>query len=110
MQTTYHYFSGVLHIILGFEVLTMVVLKSSVFWDIKPCSPLKVNHVSEEHVACISRVKKQVKQETCMKLAASKALTFNELHNVLSQKIELFKHNCFLQLSQITTYNLSVMN
>jgi hypothetical protein len=27
----------------GFEVLTAVVVKSSIFCDIKPCSPLKVN-------------------------------------------------------------------
>jgi ribosome maturation factor RimP len=27
----------------GFEVLTAVVMKSNVFWDIMPCSPLKVN-------------------------------------------------------------------
>jgi hypothetical protein len=27
----------------GFEVLTVVVMKSSVFWDITTCSPLKVN-------------------------------------------------------------------
>jgi hypothetical protein len=27
----------------GFEVLTAVVMKSSIFWDITPCSPLKVN-------------------------------------------------------------------
>jgi hypothetical protein len=27
----------------GFEVLTAVVMKSTVFWDITPCSPLKVN-------------------------------------------------------------------
>jgi hypothetical protein len=27
----------------GFEVLTAVVMKSTIFWDIKPCSPLKVN-------------------------------------------------------------------
>jgi hypothetical protein len=26
-----------------FEVLTAVVLKSTVFWDITPCSPLIVN-------------------------------------------------------------------
>jgi hypothetical protein len=26
-----------------FEVLTAVPMKSSVFWDITPCSPLKVN-------------------------------------------------------------------
>jgi hypothetical protein len=27
----------------GFEVLTVVVMKNSVIWDITPCSPLKVN-------------------------------------------------------------------
>jgi hypothetical protein len=27
----------------GFEVLTAVVMKSSIFWDITPCSLLKVN-------------------------------------------------------------------
>jgi hypothetical protein len=27
----------------GFEVLTAVVMKSSIVWDITPCSPLKVN-------------------------------------------------------------------
>jgi hypothetical protein len=27
----------------GFEVITAVVIKSSSFWDITPCSPLKVN-------------------------------------------------------------------
>jgi hypothetical protein len=26
-----------------FEVLTAVVMKSSIFWDTTPCSPLKVN-------------------------------------------------------------------
>jgi hypothetical protein len=27
----------------GFEALTAVIMKSSVFWDTTPCSPLKVN-------------------------------------------------------------------
>jgi hypothetical protein len=36
----------------GFEVLTAVVMKSFVFWDKTPCSPLKVK-VSKEHVASI---------------------------------------------------------
>jgi hypothetical protein len=31
--------------IVGFEVLTAVVMKSSTFWDITSCSPLKVNHL-----------------------------------------------------------------
>jgi hypothetical protein len=29
--------------VVGFEVLTVVVTKSTIFWDITPCSPLKVN-------------------------------------------------------------------
>jgi hypothetical protein len=28
---------------LGFEVLTAVVMKSTIFWDITACSPLKAN-------------------------------------------------------------------
>jgi hypothetical protein len=28
---------------IGFQVLTTVITKSSIFWDITPCSPLKVN-------------------------------------------------------------------
>jgi hypothetical protein len=35
MHTIRHY--------VGFEVLTTVVMKTAVFWDITPCSPLKVN-------------------------------------------------------------------
>jgi hypothetical protein len=27
----------------GFEVLTPVVMRGTIFWDITPCSPLKVN-------------------------------------------------------------------
>jgi hypothetical protein len=42
----------------GFEVLTAVVMKSSTFWDITQCSPLKFTVVSEEHVASLFRVEK----------------------------------------------------
>jgi hypothetical protein len=34
-----------LQIHVGFEVLTPVVMKSSIFWDISPCSLLKVNRL-----------------------------------------------------------------
>jgi hypothetical protein len=27
----------------GFQVLTSVVMKSTIFWDITPCSPVSVN-------------------------------------------------------------------
>jgi hypothetical protein len=42
--------------IIGFEVLTPVVMKSFIVWDITPCSQLKSREVSEEHVASIFRV------------------------------------------------------
>jgi hypothetical protein len=29
--------------VVGFAVLTAVVMKSSIFWDITPCSPFQVN-------------------------------------------------------------------
>jgi hypothetical protein len=29
--------------LVGFEVLTAVVMKSTIFWDITPCSPLSVS-------------------------------------------------------------------
>jgi hypothetical protein len=47
----------------GFEVLTVVAMKSYVFWDVTPCSPLKGNWPPKHW------------------------LTFNELHSVISQKI-----------------------
>jgi hypothetical protein len=33
----------------GFEVITAVVMKSTIFWDMTTCSPLKVNR-SERHL------------------------------------------------------------
>jgi hypothetical protein len=36
-------FYGIGSFIVGFEVLTVVVMKNTIFWDITPCSPLKVN-------------------------------------------------------------------
>jgi hypothetical protein len=42
--------------LVGSDVLTAVVMKSYVFWDITPCSPLKVNRCLEEHVALFSLI------------------------------------------------------
>jgi hypothetical protein len=42
--------------VVEFEVLTAVVVKSTVLLDITPCSPLRVNELSEEHIASIFRV------------------------------------------------------
>jgi hypothetical protein len=35
-------FKLVVLLVVKFEVLTAVVMKSSIFWDISPCSPLKI--------------------------------------------------------------------
>jgi hypothetical protein len=43
-------------IIVGFEVLTAVVMSVSIFWDIAPCS-LYVTGVSEERITSIFRSK-----------------------------------------------------
>jgi hypothetical protein len=42
-------------------------MKSSVFWDIMPCSPLKVDPRFGEYFASIFRVEEYTKQETSMK-------------------------------------------
>jgi hypothetical protein len=39
----------------GSEILTAVVMKSSVFWDITPCSPLKFVWRSADYTALYPR-------------------------------------------------------
>jgi hypothetical protein len=46
---------------------------SSIFWDITPCSPLKVNRLFGGNAASIFMVEEYVKQEASMKQAASSA-------------------------------------
>jgi hypothetical protein len=41
----------------GFEVLTAMVMKSTILWDITPCSPLSTD-ISEGHISSIFRVEK----------------------------------------------------
>jgi hypothetical protein len=41
---------------IGFEVLTAVNIKSSIFWHIMLSSPVKVNRLLEKHISSISRV------------------------------------------------------
>jgi hypothetical protein len=53
----------------GFEVLTAVVTKTSVVWDIMQCSPLEISRRVEEYVASIFRVE----EVTSMKHVASRA-------------------------------------
>jgi hypothetical protein len=51
----------------GFEVVTAVVMKSTVFWDIMACSPLKVNRRFGGHIASIFRVEKYTERGTILK-------------------------------------------
>jgi hypothetical protein len=53
------------------EVHAPVVMKRPIFGDMTPCSLLKVNYVSEEHVASNFRVEGYDKHETRMKKVAS---------------------------------------
>jgi hypothetical protein len=66
--------------IVGFEVLTAVAVKGSVFWGITPCSPLKASRrfggTSYLHLQC-RRISRAVKAGG--KLSR---LTFNGLHGV----------------------------
>jgi hypothetical protein len=55
LQINYFKFENNFHYV-GFEVLTPVVMKSSIFCDITLCSPLKSADVSEERVASTFRV------------------------------------------------------
>jgi hypothetical protein len=48
------------------------VLNSSVFWDITPCSPLKVNRRFGETFAFIFRVEELAKHESSLKQVANR--------------------------------------
>jgi hypothetical protein len=93
----------------GFEIPTAVVMKRTIFWDITPCNPLKVNRRFEGtyplHLQgrIISRAKSQrgSKWQACHLFSRcffdledvppKRGLTFNGLHGVISEKIVLFK-------------------
>jgi hypothetical protein len=44
------------HRCIGYKILIAVVMKSSIFWDITPCRPVKAD-VLEEHTASVFRLK-----------------------------------------------------
>jgi hypothetical protein len=75
------------------EVLTAVVMKSRIFWDINPCSPLKVKrHFGETYRLHlqhqISWVKCQ-RESRWQTVPPKRWLTFNGLHDIMSQKIAI---------------------
>jgi hypothetical protein len=82
----------------GVEVVTSVVMKSSNFLDITPCSPVKVN----KHFGGICRFYLQALLATCFHIGlllgsffepedGDDMLAFNGLYGVISKEIELFR-------------------
>jgi hypothetical protein len=58
----------------GFEALTAVVMESTIFSDITPCSPLSVNRCFGETCASIFMVEKLAEQETSVKASGKQIL------------------------------------
>jgi hypothetical protein len=96
-----------------FEVLKSLVMQSTIFWDIKPCSPLKVKrrfgrtYRLHPQVVIISRERYKssvchllsrwflarviLRPWSCMRYVPPKRrLTFKGIHGVISQKILVF--------------------
>jgi hypothetical protein len=46
------------------------VQRNTVFWNITPCSPLKVNRRFGTNIACIFKVEEQTKEEISLKQVA----------------------------------------
>jgi hypothetical protein len=68
-------------------------MKSTIIWDITPCSPLKISDFSEEHITSI------ITLVSCLTYSALKmevvcssetSVDFNGLHGVICQKTILF--------------------
>jgi hypothetical protein len=82
----------------GFKVLTAVAIKSTIYWDITPCSPLKVNRRFGESFRPHLQVRRtnQARNQCESKWRWRRCVppkcrwTFNGQHDVISQKIVLF--------------------
>jgi hypothetical protein len=74
-------------------------MKSSVFWDTTPCSPLKVNghfggiyrlHFQGRGISRGRNLRECIWQVKALIAHSKRLLTFNGLHAVISEKMELF--------------------
>jgi hypothetical protein len=98
----------------GFEVLTALVMKSTIFWDIRPCSPLSVNRrIGGTYRLYLQGRKiswaRNQRESRCLLpthwflaqlflrtwrwrryIPPKRRLTFNGLYGVISQKIVIF--------------------
>jgi hypothetical protein len=83
--------------------LTLIIIKNTTFWDITPCSPLKVNRRFQRNISppssgskklCVPRwfLTRLILRPLSRRrhVPPKRRLTFNGLHCVISQKIELF--------------------
>jgi hypothetical protein len=68
----------------GFEVFTVVLMKSIIFWDMTACSPLSFNR----RFGGTYRLHLQGRKVNSAKAASR--LKFNGLHGVISKKMILF--------------------
>jgi hypothetical protein len=79
----YYVLRKLLHCV-GFEVLTVVVMKSSIFWDITPYSAYHLP--SPWFFAC--HIFPPLRLRRCF--LPTRRLTFSGLHGVITQEVELF--------------------
>jgi hypothetical protein len=94
---------------LGSEVLIAVVMKSVIFWDITPCSPLKDDryfggtyrrHLQDRRIIAYHLISLCFLAQLILRrwrwsrhIPLKRRLTFNGLHGVISQKITLYVMN-----------------
>jgi hypothetical protein len=94
-----HFSSSNLDLI-GFEVLTSVIMKSTIFWDITPYSPLKINRsLGETYYLHLQGQRiRQTRNELESRWQSDPCLlTCSGLHGIISQKVGL--SNFDLELS-----------
>jgi hypothetical protein len=77
--------------------------KSYIFWDITPCSPVKVNRLFRGPVASIFRVEASDKQENSTKQAPSRAL-----FAAWFMLVSCFAYSSTLKVEVICSYEIPV--
>jgi hypothetical protein len=111
----------------GFEVLTAVVMKSTIFWDITPCSPLTVNrsfggtyrlHVQgrKNKLNLFFRPSSGSKNNLFFRpwrwkryVPPRRPLTLNGLHGVISQNIVLITDYFLLWVNWMSSLSWKVI-
>jgi hypothetical protein len=79
----------------GLAVLIAAGIKISIFWDMKSCSPLKVNRrfggTSLAAMMLVSSLTYSSTQKTEATCPSEMSINFNGPHGVISQKTEFFE-------------------